>query len=401
VADFVVLKVLTAKSDLGWFRSIFHARELPGGQKSILLPKVVMNEIWPNLRVRQAVYEACKAAMAAALKPGGGGKSLWREERAKADTIGRLPVHVDIHGPGAKPLMQVDRIIKLQDKNWRLNGAFIDADANDPARFDPLKEGDVAIIGFDGLDWPTAATVILVGQTTDAALWADLSPLVEKRTRPMIRLDEPFLQALSDKHDLPVHHILRGLLGGTVIAPPVAPVAPAEVRKPRGVRAVSNTDRKALSVLNDQTGFLGEKAVDAYLSAQLPATGLTHIWMWPTSAEHPYDFEVIAASGAPDHVIDVKTTSSTWTSEFHMSSAELAWAAHSPVSYYIYRVSDIAPGKPSVLRVSNDIRAFAMATALAFVQAAVPGTRVTDVAIRPDARGLTWSDPVTLPPIQP
>ena len=109
----------------------------------------------------------------------------------------------------------------------------------------------------------------------------------------------------------------------------------------------------------------------------------------------------LTASGAPDHVIDAKTTSSTWTSEFHMSSAELAWAAHSPVPYYIYRVSDMAPGKPSVLRISNDIRSFAMATALAFVQAAVPGTRAADVAIRPDAPGLTWSAPIILPPILP
>ena len=147
--------------------------------------------------------------------------------------------------------------------------------------------------------------------------------------------------------------------------------------------------------------FLGEKAVDAHLSAQPPAAGFTHIWMWPASAEHPYDFEVIAASGAANHVIDVKTTSKEWTAEFHMSSAELAWAAHSPVPYYIYRVSEMAPGEPSVLRISNDVRSFAMATALAFVQAAIPGTRAADVAIRPDAPGLTWSDPIKLPPNLP
>ncbi len=61
----------------------------------------------------------------------------------------------------------------------------------------------------------------------------------------------------------------------------------------------------------------------------------------------------------------------------------------------------MAPGKPSILRISTDIRSFAMVTALAFVRAAVPGTRAADVAIKPDAPGLTWSGPVTLPPTYP
>jgi hypothetical protein len=116
----------------------------------------------------------------------------------------------------------------------------------------------------------------------------------------------------------------------------------------------------------------------------------------PVAVGHPYDFEVIAASGAPDHVIDAKTTSSAWTAQFHMSSAKLAWAARCQVPYYIYRVSDMAHGKPSILRISGDIRSFAMKTALAFVRAAIPGTRATDVAISPVASGLTWSDPIML-----
>jgi hypothetical protein len=401
VADFVVLKLLTQKSDLGWFSSIFHDRKLRGGQKSIALAKPVINDIWPNLRVRQTVYDAAKLAMKNALKPGGAGKSAWRLARAEADTIGRLPIHVDIYGPGAGPRMQADRIVKLQDNNWRLNGGFIHPDANDKARFDPLQEGDVAIIGFDGLDWPTAATVILLAKATDTAMWADLAPPLTKRSKSMIPLDAPFLQDFADKHNLPNDHIIRSLFGSAVIAPPMAPIALPSVRKPRAIRPVSALDRQARSVVSDLTGYLGEKAVDAYLSVHPPATGATHIWMWETSAEHPYDFEVITVSGAPDHVIDAKTTSSAWTSEFHMSSGELAWAAHSTVPYYIYRVSGMAPGKPSVLRISNDIRSFAMAAALAFVRAAVSGTRAADVAIRTDAEGLIWSAPITLPPIPP
>jgi hypothetical protein len=401
VADFVVLKFLTEKSDLGWFSSIFHGRELKGRQKSIALAKAVINDIWPNLPVRQNIYDASKDAMKAALTPGGGGKSLWKLESTKANAIGSLPVQVDIYGPGAKPLMHADRVIKLLDNNWRLDGGFINTDANDPARFDPLQEGDVAIIGFDGIDWPKAATVILLAAKTDKAMWTDLSPLVTKRIKPMIRLEAPFIQAFADKHDLPGNHIIRSLCGSPVMAPPEASVELPAVRKPRAVGPVSAADRQARSVANDLTGFLGEKAVDTYLSAQPTEAGGTHIWMWPASAEHPYDFEVIAASGAPDHVIDAKTTSSAWTSEFHMSSAELAWAAHSTVPYYIYRVSDMAPGKPSVLRISGDIRSFAMTTALAFVQAAVQGTRAADVAIRTTAQGLTWSGPLTLPPTHP
>ena len=64
MADYVVLKRLTEKSDLGWFRSIFYNRSLKGRQKGITLNKAVINDIWPNLVARQIAYEAAKAAEA-------------------------------------------------------------------------------------------------------------------------------------------------------------------------------------------------------------------------------------------------------------------------------------------------------------------------------------------------
>lgn len=71
MVDHVVLKRLTLKSDLGWFHSIHENRKLKGHQKGITLNKPIINKIWPELRSRQADYDAAKDAEAAAKMPGG------------------------------------------------------------------------------------------------------------------------------------------------------------------------------------------------------------------------------------------------------------------------------------------------------------------------------------------
>ena len=124
MVDYVVLKRLTEKSDLGWFHSIFLNRKLSGGQKGITLNKRIINEIWPNLIARQTVYEAAKEAEAEAKERGGAGNAVAEIERNKAQDAGHLPVQVEIHGPEAKAPFTVNRLVALQDKNWRLNGAF-------------------------------------------------------------------------------------------------------------------------------------------------------------------------------------------------------------------------------------------------------------------------------------
>lgn len=408
MVDHVILKRLTERSDLGWFHSIHDNRGLPGHQKGINLNKPMVNTIWPNLMTRQVAYEAAKAAEAAARLPGGAGAVAAAAERATAQEVGHLRIRVEVHGPDNRPPIIEDRLLALQDKNWRLNGAFIEDSPGDAARFDPtLQEGDLALIGFDGVEWPTRAVVVLLAHSTaDAALMADLSPLVTKGARSMARLSSDDLQTFADNHGLPDGHVIRTLAGDPVIKAALEEIAQgdiasvAKIRMRRPSRQMTPEELAAGIAENTRIGQLGERMVNAYLAEKHATGGLAYVWMWPTSAAHPYDFALLNHA-IVDTVIDAKSTSSEWKANFYMSMAELEYAANSSVPYLIFRLSEVGP-MGAWLRMSHDIRAFATAVASSFAVAAPTGTRATTIAISPVAAGLAWSDPpVRLPPGSP
>jgi hypothetical protein len=441
LVDFIVLKRLTLKSDLGWFRSIFYGHDLKTKQKGITLNKDVANDIWPNLLVRQEAYEAAKEAQEAAKALGAAGRPLIVAEKAKARAIGMIPIHTDIYGPDGKPPITQDRIIILQDKNWRINGAFVEDPPSDPNRFFPvMEEGDLALIGVDGIDWPVAASIILLSQnTSDSSLWADLSTKVSKGSGSMIQLQAADVQTLADAHGLPADHPIRRLISapaasalplpaapappilppvappalphssapptagaptpGLLPAPAVAPAAPVPItalKKPGAVKQVTEEAHTEQMLANALTGVRGEKMVNAYLADQNTLGGPVPLWMASSSAEHPYDFGLLEPSGALAAVVDAKATSTAWPSSFFMSMAELTYAATSDVPYFIYRVSEVS-ATGGILRTSGDVRDFAKATALSLVNAAPVGTRVTGISISPVNSGLTWSAPIALP----
>jgi Domain of unknown function (DUF3883) len=411
VSDYVVLKRLTLNSDLGWFKSIFDGHALNTKQKSITLNKVVLNAIWPSLLTREAMYNACKTAMreTKALSPEGMAK--YAAEKAKARMVGTLPVHVELHGPAGKPPISMDRIIALQDKNWRLNGDFVLDPPEDPARFYPvMQEGDLALIGLDGVEWPTSTTVILLSQTGDVALWESLQGRVSRGTRSMVRVDPADLIALADSLGLAADHVVRHLVGTAPAAPGAVegtsshlPPTLAPTKLGVSPPALTTTpaqlaERRAKAA---RIGLLGEKMVDAYLDAEAAPGQAAHIWVSQKFAEHPYDFELLAPSGAVVTVLDAKATSRNWKDEFYMSAAELIYAASSPVPYLIYRVSRVAEGASGELRISEDIREFARTVVEALLSSSPTGTRLTELAVHPVECGIEWAPRITLPPPVP
>ena len=445
LSDYVVLKRLTLASDLGWFYSIFHGHNLKTKQKAITLSKEVMNPIWPSMQTRQEAYEAARKAQKVAKAMGTAGKDLEAFEKAKAKAVGTLPVEVELHGPGAAPAMSMRRIIALQDKNWRLNGDFVMDPPDDPKRFfGVLREGDLALIGFDGVEWPTKATVVLLSRAADTSIWVDLKDRVTKRTRPMIQVTQEDLDELADNHSLPADHIVRQLVGAaalpaarvapvavaasaaartpaaaqrnivsaptvTMPLPPVAPMivpaaAGAAVAAPLPIPATSSPtaettpDQLARKLISaSETGFVGETMVDAYLATQGTAAVPVHTWISRKFAEHPYDFELLAADGSVSAVIDAKATSGAWASEFFLSTSELACAAASRVPYHVYRLSNVS-NTGGNLRISGDIRVFAQSIYHELLSNAFVGTRVTGLAIKPVESGIPWSHAITLPP---
>ena len=406
MADYVVLKRLTGKSDLGWFHSIHTKQGLAGNQKGIILNKRVINKIWPSLLMRQANYEAAKAAEIAANAPGGAGPAAAETEKEYARVAGHLPVRVELHGPDGKPPFVVSRLLALQDKNWRLNGAFIEDPLDDPARFDPiLKDGDLVIIGFDGVEEPTNVVVVLLaaGSPTDATLVADLATRVSEGTKSMIRLTPAEVLAIADHHALPNDHVVRTLAEDPLILSVLEEIAQGDIVSgakviQRRTRPVNAAELAVGIKANGQTGHLGEQMVNVFLGDRHEAGGPAYKWMWPASAAHPYDFELVNSSGQPNQVIDAKSTSSVWKVDFYMSWGELACAATSAVPYLIYRLSEVGQ-TGAWLRISDDIRPMAAEIVQALKTAAPAGTRVTTVSVSPLESGLTWSDPFRLPAI--
>jgi hypothetical protein len=414
MSDYVVLKRLTLNSDLGWFKSIFEGHALRTKQKAITLNKEVMNAIYPSLLTRQNAYERHKAAQDVAKGLGAAGRATFDSEKAKAHAVGTLPVQVDLHGPGGKPPIGMDRIIALQDKNWRLNGDFVLTPSADPTRFFPiLQEGDLALIGFEGITWPRATTVLLLSQKADAALWGRLQGLVKKGLGSMIQMDPAGLAAMADSLSLPKGHILRLMAGsgGPVPAPSSTSTIPTSgitsarssstTVKPVVLPTTTPAQLAAKLATAAKVGEDGEKMVNAHLATTASAGQPVHTWVSQTFAEHPYDFELLADDGTVRSVIDAKATSQGWGAEFHMSAGEVRYAAGSSVPYHIYRVTVVSSGRRSELYVSEDIRGLAATIAGSLFRSPPPGTRATAVAIHPVYSGISWSPPVALPPPPP
>jgi Protein NO VEIN, C-terminal len=170
--------------------------------------------------------------------------------------------------------------------------------------------------------------------------------------------------------------------------------------KPKSSQTLTPEELAERLAATFQTGKLGERMVDRYLSGQ--ATGATpvHTWVSAKFAEHPYDFELLSASGAVEAVIDAKATSSPWPGEFFMSIAEVNFARSSPVPYRIYRLSEVGMAGAE-LRVSGDIRPFAEAALNTLLPHLLSGTRITTMAVRPTDCGINWSAPIRLPPLPP
>jgi hypothetical protein len=401
MADYVVLKRLTLNSDLGWFKTIFEKHDLNTKQKAITLNKKVMNTLWPSLLIRQGAYERHKAAQKAAEARRDTVRAAL--EKAAATAVGTIPVRVELHGPGGKPPIPImDRIIALQDKNWRLNGDFVTDPPGDPKRFHPtMQEGDLALIGFNDVGWPADPVVVLLSQTDDKPLWDDLETRVSKGAGSMVVVDQADLVGLADTHGLAPGHVIRALGSTSSLLPPgsllgVTALLPRPRRLRTATSKVTPAQLTAKLAAIAEVGQLGEKLVDSYLGARSTPRQPAHTWISQNYAEHPYDFELLSVAGAVIEVVDAKSTSQAWTADFYMSAAEIIYAAASPVPYRIYRVSELRAGVVATLRVSDDIRPLAAAIASGSLASARVGTWVTGFAINPQMVGITWTAPVAL-----
>ncbi len=151
MADHIAIKRLTA-SDCTFFEAVF--RKIgAGNQKSINLnADVITGRLYPNLA------------------------------DAAAANDNEIPLPISIFGPGGKEQHSLTRkIIKNASyKNWRLNGEFVLGPPADPTRYDDVRPGDLAVMGFQGVAAPKKLDLIIVSQddVADASLHAALANLL-------------------------------------------------------------------------------------------------------------------------------------------------------------------------------------------------------------------------------
>lgn len=379
---FIAIKSLTA-TDLTYFATIYR-RSNVAKQKAINLnANVLIEEFYPAL-----------------------------SEHALTQPRGEISFPLSIYGPNAAGLYPLRRkIIKGGSyKNWRLNGELIHDPEEEPGRFGGLQPSDLAVLGFQGRVAPETVTMILLAQAdaADAGLVANLSPLAPPGGRRSMasvtatRLEDA-LVATGAAADHPLRLLARdpvldaalddaalGDAGGAAIlhtGRPGRPVTPEEL-----ARAKERAER---------TGADGETLVDIHFrDHENPGGTWAHEWTSARNAVAPYDFRCRSTGGVlgdQEFKVDVKTTRSAWTNDFHMSLGELREAARSTVPYRIYRMSDLDE-TGGTLRISGDVRDFARQLLEAH-DGAMPGKiRADSFSIPVDAQGLTWDAPIRIEP---
>ena len=365
VADHIAIKRLTA-SDCTFFEAVFRKINA-GNQKSINLnADVLTGRIYPTLADTAAIND------------------------------NEIPLPISIFGPGGKERHSLTRkIIKNSSyKNWRLNGEFVLGPPADPTRYDDMRPGDLAVMGFQGVVAPIKMDLILVSQNdaADASLHTALDNLLLAKSMIEVTPTEIataakiagvlethpiFIAAADPEYEAAVEDAALGGISGI-----------AKLLRSKGGKTLSAIDLAKAKARADQIGRDGEGLMNAYLSNRL-ATGefATYTWVSSVNAVSPYDFEI--TSHTRDKIyIDAKSTTGPFSNTIHLSLAEIIkGAAGTP--YFIYRLYELNQDGCK-LQISEDIGPVAK-NLKAIHEAHIPnGIRVDGFSFSTDT--LKWGD---------
>lgn len=326
MAEKIALKRLT-RSDLTFFRTQ-HAKLKAGHQKAINLnANVFVQRLYPAI---SSVAE---------------------------DMDNEIPVVIGIYGPGMAPEHRVARKIIKGDayKNWRLNGEFVADPDDQPNRYDPLSEGDFAIMAFYGDTRPTSLDLALVSSAMDPALHASLSALAGISS--MLEVEKEKLVAAVEASKLAEAHPIRDLLLFDAVLEDAAlggvEGAQSLLSRPSGTKLTPWQLAKARARA-EEVGRIGEAFVNAWLDDRQKAGEIAALeWVAKDNAVQPYDFHYELPSGARVEV-DVKATRHGFDTAIHISLNELRQMAHTTSRYDICRVFQVRENEAE-MRICEDM----------------------------------------------
>lgn len=291
--------------------------------------------------------------------------SMYPDADAYVLTEG-LPVPVTIYGPGFSNGISVRSTItpksaETNQKNWRLGGPLIHDPIATPDRFHVLEPGDLVVMSFNGDPVPTEASLLFVayGHPDDVLLHAALDELISGGKRTMVPLSSGDLEAVAAAVSLTANHPFPDAVLGDIKADFEsdlfgigAGVRWAKRGRQRNVTAVELVQARTNA---QRIGRDGEILVNAYLATLVYGGTLSEAtWVADKNAAAPLDFHATWSNG-DGHCIDAKTTTGPFQRNFHISAAEIAYAANSAEPYYIFRVFELGE-EGAMLRVSDDIR---------------------------------------------
>lgn len=328
--DKIVLKRLT-RSDLTFFRTQ-HAKLKAGHQKAINLnANLFVQQLYPSL---PAIAE---------------------------ELDNEIPVVIGIFGPGLAPEHRLSRKIIKGDayKNWRLNGEFVADPDDQPKRYDPLVEGDYAIMVFHGDTHPTSLDMALVSAAKDATLHAGLANLAG--TASMLPVEKGILIGVVEACKVADEHPLRDLLLLDEALEDAALGGVAGVQsllsRPSGTKLTPWQLAKARQRA-EEIGRVGEAFVSAWLDQREAAGEVSGPeWVAKENAVKPYDFHYDLPSGERVE-LDVKATRHGFESVLHISLNELRRMAHSKNRYDICRVYEVRDNEAE-MRICEGMKDFA------------------------------------------
>jgi hypothetical protein len=278
--------------------------------------------------------------------------SLWEALLTKP----KKAVHVDLllNGPGMRGAESLSRKVKIDAKNFRLNGEVVANPESDPGRYDSLRLNDFAILEFGGHQVPTSVRVLLIaeGESQDRKLHEVLAARFP--TGSMHVLSGEQLSSLIQAADPDPAHPVRSWAED----PPLEEVAAGSVdaierlnKGPahRGLSLEELQDAKAAAEL---TGQRGEALVDAFLAGGLLVGLSSYEWTSNENAIAPYDFGITVA--ATRRNVDVKSTSGPFENPMHLSLNEVRVACAGQEPYDLFRVFkvDASSGR---LRIARDV----------------------------------------------
>ncbi len=262
-----------------------------------------------------------------------------------------------IVGPGAKQKHSLSRkVVRTENaKNWRLNGEVINDPLDETGRYSEIAEDDYAMLAFEGADRPDAVTLVIVTAAEDPELHAAIGEQFEFAGRhtmvPVVDRDLwDLIEATQDAYaDL---HPLDSLVAPDSLEEAVFGSAATQSHTAQGDglgAAVSQDALQRQLRASEETGRRGEEVFGLWLDDN-GHDEESYSCVCRDHARAAFDYQVISPTweDAPNGLyIDVKATRSAFATPFHLSMAEIRWAA-SHANYRIARVYALATGTPFV-----------------------------------------------------